>query len=119
MAGENSNMPWSLIGISDEARRRVRVAAAENDQTIGQWLNDRILEAAEAQNGRGSGAEAGPTGSATRAILTRIDRFLADAESFSTEEIAAFRQALEHLALRLDDLETLSDWASQDDLSAR
>lgn len=104
---DNPRMPWSLIGISDEARKAVRVAAAENDQTIGQWLNDRILEAAKANssdNNQSSSNDYGHTGAA-QAVLLRMDKTLLDAELYSTQEIESYRVALEQLAARMYDLE--------------
>jgi hypothetical protein len=104
---DNPSMPWSLIGVSDEARKIIRVAAAENNQTIGQWLNDRILRAAAASN---SGTDAQPTGPSTedlavREILQRMERVLADAEAYSTQEIEFYQVALGELSRRLKIME--------------
>jgi len=104
MAIDNPNMPWSLVGVSDEARRAVRVAAAENGQTIGQWLNARILEAAATRRGDNR-VQPGHTAGATRAILDRLQKIVAESEEFSTQQIDAFHEALQILAIRLDDLE--------------
>ncbi len=47
---DKPGMPWSLIGVSDEARKIIRVAAAENNQTIGQRNSD-IADAAGLRSG--------------------------------------------------------------------
>lgn len=104
---DNPSMPWSLIGVSDEARKIIRVAAAENDQTIGQWLNERILHVAAAPN---SGTEPQRSSElaeneAVREILQRMQQVLADAESYSTQEIEFYRIAIGELSRRLDILE--------------
>lgn len=104
---DNPSMPWSLIGVSDEARKIIRVAAAEQNQTIGQWLNDRILRVAAASN---SDTDAQPIGQtaeedAVREILQRMERVLADAEAYSTQEIEFYRIALGELSRRLEIME--------------
>ena len=50
------NMPWSLKGISDEAREYAKVAAAEADMPVGAWLTTVIRAAAalEDNGARGS-----------------------------------------------------------------
>ena len=101
-------MPWSLIGISDEARRRIRIAAAESGQTIGQWLNGRILAAATARAAE-SGDTTSHTESPTREILMRMDRILTASEDLSAAEITAFATALNELAIRIEDLEIPAD----------
>lgn len=108
---DNPRMPWSLIGISDEARKAVRIAAAENDQTIGQWLNNRILSAATKSNPVNeptSSNNLGPTGTA-RAVLLRMDKTLSDAELYSTQEIESYRVALEQITQRVYDLEDIDN----------
>ncbi len=107
---DNPRMPWSLIGISDEARKAVRIAATENHQTIGQWLNDRILLAA-AQNNSGTPASPdnpGHTGTAS-AVLHRMDKTLSEAERYSTQEIESYRTALAQISQRLYDLEDIDN----------
>lgn len=105
---DNPSMPWSLIGISDEARKIVRVAAAESNQTIGQWLNERILRVASAgapgahQQNHGAMTEDG----AVLEVLQRMQQILADAEAYSTEEIQSYQIALGELSRRLEMLET-------------
>ena len=108
MTGSNANMPWSLVGVSDEARQHIRAAAAQSDQTIGQWLNDRILQASRGapESGGYTGHTPGPTPSPTRVILERMERILDDSEAFSAREIAAFVAILDAMAIRVDDLET-------------
>lgn len=104
---DNPSMPWSLIGISDEARKAVRIAAAENDQTIGQWLNDRILRMAAQTSldpDQPATDDTGHTGAAHE-ILNRMDRILSAAEQYSTQEIASYRVLLEQLEDRLYGLE--------------
>jgi len=116
---ENASMPWSLVGISADARKAVRMAAAESDQTIGQWLNDRILSAASRraadENTSANSATNATTNATTNtslrpvgaahAILQRMDETLAKAEQYSATEMAAYQSALEQLAHRLYDLE--------------
>lgn len=106
---DNPSMPWSLVGISDDARKAVRIAAAENGQTIGQWLNDCILRMAEQKNSATNQTAASET-SQTRVahdILNRMDRILADAERFSAREIASYRVLLQQLEDRLYGLEAI------------
>ena len=104
---DNPSMPWSLFGISDEARKAVRIAAAENDQTIGQWLNDRILRMAAQESPAPDQTAENETGysRAAHEVLGRMDRILADAEQYSTQEIASYLAALEQLEDRLYGLE--------------
>lgn len=104
---DKPSMPWSLIGISDEARKAVRIAAAENDQTIGQWLNDRILSAASGKNSEADQTSPNNTGhtGAAHAVLLRMDKTLSDAELYSTREIESYRITLAQLSQRLYDLE--------------
>lgn len=118
MPSDNANMPWSLVGVSEEARRIVRIAAAENDQTIGQWLNDRILEAAAARQDR-TPVQSGHTGSATRAILERLQQIVSESEDFSNRQIDAFHRTLEILAIRLDDLENSENSGVPEDIRPR
>ena len=107
---DNPRMPWSLIGISGEARKAVRIAAAENDQTIGQWLNERILMAAAKNNAAppASSVNLGHTGTAS-AVLHRMDKTLSEAELYSTQEIESYRAALAQISQRLYDLEAIDN----------
>jgi hypothetical protein len=104
---DNPSMPWSLVGISDDARKAVRIAAAENDQTIGQWLNERILRMAAQESPKPDQAAANETGysRAAHEVLNRMDSILADAEQYSTREIASYLVVLEQLEERLYGLE--------------
>ena len=47
----NPNMPWSLKGISDEARDFARQAADDADVPVGAWLSSVIRAAADAERG--------------------------------------------------------------------
>jgi hypothetical protein len=38
-----AGLPWSIKGISEEARSLAKVRAAQTGQTIGSWLNETIL----------------------------------------------------------------------------
>ena len=104
---DNPSMPWSLIGISDEARKIIRLAAAESGQTIGQWLNDRILRAAAPQTSVNSGSTVSTSGEdqAALEVLQRMQQALADAETFSAHEIETYQIALEELSRRVALLE--------------
>jgi hypothetical protein len=105
---DKPSMPWSLIGISDEARKIVRVRAAENDQTMGQWLNDQILR--NAATGSTDPADQTPnppvSPSMTQDILARIEEILDSAEQLSTAEIESYQIALNELTRRLNAMET-------------
>jgi len=108
---DNPSMPWSLVGISDDARKAVRSAAAENDQTIGQWLNDRILKAAswrDADEQPAARDESDHT-HAAHAVLQRMDITLAEAEQYSAQEMEFYRVTLEQLERRLYDLEGIDN----------
>ncbi|MFN7901836.1 MAG: hypothetical protein ACK5O1_03255 [Holosporales bacterium] len=39
----SAGLPWSIKGISEEARSLAKVRAAQTGQTIGAWLNETIL----------------------------------------------------------------------------
>ena len=107
MPTDNPSMPWSLVGISDDARKAVRVAAAESDQTIGQWLNDRILRAASQVDSATMPATNTAPGHTRAAhdILARMDMILADAEQYSAQALESYRTTLEQLTRRVYDLE--------------
>lgn len=44
-----SNLPWSLKGVSLEARARAKMAAGEAGEPLGKWLGDTIRRIAEAE----------------------------------------------------------------------
>ncbi len=46
-----SNMPWSVKGVSKEARDAVKKAAAEQGITMGEWLTQAIRADGESQEG--------------------------------------------------------------------
>lgn len=101
-------MPWSLVGVSDEARKAVRAAAAESGQTIGAWLNDRILEAARSNGTDPAPIDLSEPGIAAElpGILRRMSTSLNATRDFTDHEIESYRIAIDVLRARIDALET-------------
>lgn len=104
-------MPWSLVGVSDEARQLLRAAAAESGQTIGAWLNDRILEAARGGMAPSAQIPRQTPGIAAdiQGILGKIGDHLTEAERLSDREIESYRATLDALLQRIEHLETLGN----------
>ena len=102
MAEMKPGVPWSVKGIEPEAREAAKDAARRAGMTLGQWLNQRILDQ-EAEAARSSAAPARPT-SAPRerdsselamrldALNRRLDTLADDRGHTALDEPAAPRE---------------------------
>ncbi len=101
--------PWSVKGVSREARDAARRAAAAEGATIGEWLGRAIRRAGEAPSGaaaaaaEGAGAAAGAAGGAEvrRAAAARI----AASEARVRDIVDPLREVVRRLAGRVEALE--------------
>ena len=112
----NIAMPWSVKGVSDEARARANALAQASGQTMGVWLSDMILsmEQSEEQATPGHAAAAGkalmnghhaPAADARTAelaeLMLALARRIATLEKDTTEFAASFQDQLSDLRHRL------------------
>lgn len=98
---------WNLRGISEAARAHARAEAEAAGIPIGEWLSERIRQAAEGDTGV-EPARAGPaveTGSQSTELDDQIDEILRRAEAVTRDQVNDLRGSLEHLAQRLQRLE--------------
>ena len=97
------NSPWSIKGVSEEARKAARVAADGDGMTIGAWLDRQIRRAA------GSAAmppaETAAFGADIDAIAQLLDRLKAS-EARAAETVAPLQAAVDRLLRRLEALES-------------
>ena len=126
-----TGIPWSVKGIEPEAREAAKVAARREGKTLGQWLNETIIEtASEDDGGHADGdddlpalpvsATPGPTGNRMAAQALQIDfspvtdalrdlvHRLERSERRSETALAGLDDTLADMAARLDRTERLS-----------
>jgi hypothetical protein len=118
----NIAMPWSVKGVSDEARARAKALAQASGQTMGVWLSDMILSmesgdehappshTSSQQNvsGRLSApvnghhhAATDPKVSELAELMLALARRVATLEKDTTEFAASFQDQLSDLRYRL------------------
>lgn len=101
MVGED--FPWTLKGVSDEARAAARKAAEKAGRSVGEWLSDviRAVEAVESRVdvGMAQRADAGPDSRTVvdQEILAAIDRLERRIEQVDRDAKAAIDKILERL----------------------
>lgn len=98
--------PWSVKGVSREARDAARAAAAAEGATIGEWLGRAIRRAGEAPSGAGAAAGEGAAAAAgneevRRAAAARI----AASEARIRDIVDPLREVVRRLAGRVEALE--------------
>ena len=82
------NMPWSLKGISHEARAAAKAAAKLAGMPLGAWLSGAIRAA-------GSNTDGDDTGGAGGRGLSSIERAMVHDLTFSDDPGKAFRGPLD------------------------
>ncbi|GGD19800.1 hypothetical protein GTQ45_03255 [Pyruvatibacter mobilis] len=118
-------VPWSVKGIEPEAREAAKSAARREGKTLGQWLNEKIIDASDADMPDMPGAPAStppasPTGTpmpqqalqidfspvtdALRDLVHRLER----SERRSETALSGLDDALADMSARLDQTERLS-----------
>lgn len=99
----NASLPWSIKGVSDEARLAAREAADAAGTTVGAWLSETILAAATA----GPGASVGPSSDpAIAAAIERLAHDIARRDTHANEIVDTLRATIARLEDRLSSLET-------------
>ncbi len=112
-----SSMPWSIKGISSEARSAAKTAAAESGLTMGQWLDQIIIGSAIGQL---SDTKSDLAATQARAIdqimsdpvIAAIDRLSARVEATeqqAADSVAPLLEAIQALISRVERLEGVDD----------
>ncbi len=100
--------PWSVKGVSEEAREAARSAAAVSNLAIGAWI-DRAITHATAQTDQTPTRSAPSQDSAgkttTTAAIADLENIIAASLAHLAATVGPLRDALEDLALRIDTLE--------------
>lgn len=115
-------MPWSIKGISSEARSAAKIAASESGLTMGQWLDQIIIGSAIGQLSDTKSELAATQARAIDEIMSdpviaAIDRLSARVEA--TEQQAAdavtpLTEAIQALISRVEQLEGVDQAANAD-----
>lgn len=76
------NVPWTLKGVSEEARAAARRAAERSGQTLGEWLSEtiRTTDVEEQWAAPTQGRDGSANGDAVWAALIRLEQRMADIE---------------------------------------
>lgn len=104
MVGED--FPWTLKGVSEEARAAARKAAEEAGRSVGEWLSDviRAVEAVESRidTGEAQRADAGPDSPTVvdQEILAAIDRLERRIDEVERNARSAIDEILDRLSER-------------------
>jgi hypothetical protein len=107
----NTMMPWSVKGVSDEARARAKSLAQSNGQTMGVWLSELILSLEaeeEAAAHTAPSVTVGPQQPGSDAavaelaeLMLALARRVATLEKDTAEFAASFQDQLSDLRYRL------------------
>jgi hypothetical protein len=118
-----SSMPWSIKGVSAEARGIAKSEAERTGQAIGPWLNRLIRAASEVERQAADGAAAGTTGAAPapaalpvpdmprlpaiewRQEIESLTQRIGTLEARAAALVGPLDQAVERIARRLDAIE--------------
>ena len=101
------NMPWSIKGVSPEAREAARKAVESTDMTMGEWLSEAIREVALEERGAVSMPEAVPAQPAVAPDrLEPLAERISAAERRTALMVAPLHELLETIARRLEGLES-------------
>ncbi|MHA1566251.1 MAG: hypothetical protein ACTSX7_13145 [Alphaproteobacteria bacterium] len=108
-----SNMPWSIKGVSLEARAAAKEAAAAGKMTIGAWLDQTILGAAIGQLADTEDDRLAATARATESLsedpvidaIQRLAAKVAATEQRTADMAAPLRKLVEQLTNRVETME--------------
>jgi len=113
VAMAKTNMPWSIKGVSMEARAAAKEAAAAGSMTIGAWLDQTILGAAigqlaDTQDDRLAAAARATESLPEDPVIDAIQRLaakVAATEQRTADMAAPLRKLVEQLTNRVEDME--------------
>jgi localization factor PodJL len=112
------NSPWSIKGVSPEARDAAKEGARISRQPLGRWLSQvirmtSVAEGAAPTAPTGSAepastiATASPTSAATwQEAVVRLEARIAETERHATAAVQPVDEALQRIADRLESIET-------------
>ena len=111
---KTGKFPWSIKGVSVEARDFVRTAAAERGITMGEWLTNVIQKETKAFESTGDSQQKTNDVSTTPQMLTEgperaedsLLKKLDETEGRVLEAVKPLREILLKLSLRLEALES-------------
>ena len=111
---KTGKFPWSIKGVSVEARDFVRTAAAERGITMGEWLTNVIQKETKAFESTGDSQQKTNDVSKTPQMLTEVPKRAEDSllkkldetEGRVLEAVKPLREILLKLSLRLEALES-------------
>ena len=111
---KTGKFPWSIKGVSVEARDFVRTAAAERGITMGEWLTNVIQKETKAFESTGDSQQKTNDVSKTPQMLTEgperaedsLLKKLDETEGRVLEAVKPLREILLKLSLRLEALES-------------
>ena len=111
---KTGKFPWSIKGVSVEARDFVRTAAAERGITMGEWLTNVIQNETKAFGSTGDSQQKTNDVFKTPQILTEVPKRAEDSllkkldetEGRVLEAVKPLREILLKLSLRLEALES-------------
>lgn len=113
-----SSAPWSVKGIERDARETAKEAAKREGMTVGEWLNQMIYSAGDAQS---SGGEV--EGLKLRDIVTAIEHLhkrVADSQTESAGAVAEMTRKIGDVVERIQRLERVKPAEGSDhDLAER
>lgn len=100
------SMPWSIKGVSPEAREAARKAVDSADMTMGEWLGEAIRAVAAEERGAADRPEPVPASpEMTPDMLEPLAERIAAAERRTALMVAPLHELLETIARRLEGLE--------------
>ena len=106
-------MPWSVKGVSDEARARAKALAQASGQTMGAWLSEQILAMEPTDEHQSAAEPVQPPGSGQlhtvadsrvaelAELMLALARRIATLEKDTTEFATSFQDQLSDLRHRL------------------
>ena len=111
---KTGKFPWSIKGVSVEARDFVRTAAAERGITMGEWLTNVIQKETKAFESTGDSQQKTNDVSKTPQMLTEVPeraedsllKKLDETEGRVLEAVKPLREIVLKLSLRLEALES-------------
>ena len=111
---KTGKFPWSIKGVSVEARDFVRTAAAERGITIGEWLTTVIQNETKASESTGDSQQKTNDVFKTPQMVTEVPKRAEDSllkkldetEGRVLEAVKPLREILLKLSLRLEALES-------------
>ena len=111
---KTGKFPWSIKGVSVEARDFVRIAAAERGITMGEWLTSVIQNETKAFESTGDGQQKTNDVFKTPQMVTEVPKRAEDSllkkldetEGRVLEAVKPLREIVLKLSLRLEALES-------------